>query len=201
MVLPHTATGCASPCCSLVLPVPFCVMHCTGPELLVAPCPFRTPFTPESFCPLPLLRHPRACHILPLTLDHKPSPLSQSPQHSLRWATYNSKISIQLGALLSPKLFLTAAHPLKINLWTVLKFGSHVFFPSLSWGCTYDGTIHDQYHDHAMQTEVNPLTTFQIPSFKDLISDCAITWGQGRWLFTWLLHFTHGHLSFLPVFL
>lgn len=179
MVLPHSATGCVSPCCSLVLPVPFPAMYRVGPELLMPCGPLWTTFLPEMFCPLPLVHNPSACHILPFTLDHYPSPpLSQSSQHSLRQAPYKSKGSTQLGALLSPTLSLTVAHPFKTNLWAVSTLGSNVFFPSLSWDCTYDGTIHDQYHDPKMQTQVDSSATFQIPSFKGLICDPAVPWGD-----------------------
>lgn len=62
--------------------------------------------------------------------------------------------------------------------------------------------MHDQYHNSTVQTEVNSLAAFQILSFKGLISDPDISLrGWGRWLFTLLLQFTHGHLSFPVVFL
>lgn len=141
--------------------------------------PLWTTFLPEMFCPLPLVHNPSACHILPFTLDHYPSsPLSQSSQHSLRQAPYKSKGSTQLGALLSPTLSLTVAHPFKTNLWAVSTFGRNVFFPSLSWDCTYDGTMHDQHHNPKMQTQVDSSATFQIPSFKGLICDPAVPWGD-----------------------
>lgn len=137
-----------------------------GPELLMPSSPFRTTFLPGRFCPLPLVCNPCAYHILPFTPVHHPSfPLSQSPQHSL-WNRHltTAKGSIKLGVLLSPTLSFTVAHPFKTNLWAVLKLGSNVFFPSLFW--SYDGTMHDQYHNSIMQTEVNSLAAFQIPSLK-----------------------------------
>lgn len=85
--LPHIVMGCVSPCCSLVLPVPFPAMHHVGPELLMPSCLFRTTFLPERLCPLQLVCDPCACHNLPFILVHYPSLLlSQSPKFSLRQA-------------------------------------------------------------------------------------------------------------------
>lgn len=92
-MLPLAATGCACPCCSLVLPVPFPAMYRVGPEPLTPTSPFRTTFLPERFHPLPLLCNPCTCHILPFTLAHHhsypPKSVTSALSETVRHLTYN----------------------------------------------------------------------------------------------------------------
>lgn len=129
-----------------------------------------------------------------------PKPLA-SVGNALKWAPYNSKASIYLRALFSSTLSLPPAHLFKINLWAVLKFGRDVFsllFPVAvltTASCTASIMTHhvnQGCHCHSY-----------IPSFflqEVHLWHCYSVVGWGRWLLTWLLQFTHGHLYFLLVF-
>lgn len=184
-----------SPCYSLVLPIPFPAMHCVGPELIMSSCPFRITLLPEWFCPLPLVGNPRACHILPFTFATILLP-AYVPQDSLRQAPYNSKASIRLGALLSPALSLTVAHPFKTM--NSLKIWQRCIFPFPFLGL-YLWWHHVSWPHNANRGQ---LISYISESFLQGFNfwPCYSLRGWGRWLFTWLLQFTHGHLSFLLVF-